>query len=43
MLEIEDAEARGHCPVYNFGDKIVTDDPEIVFSNLMRELARQGR
>jgi uncharacterized repeat protein (TIGR04076 family) len=30
MLEIEVVEVRGHCPVYNVGDKIVVDDPEIV-------------
>jgi uncharacterized repeat protein (TIGR04076 family) len=30
MLEIEVIEIRGHCPVYNVGDKIVVDDPEIV-------------
>jgi len=30
MLEIEVAEVRGRCPVYNVGDKIVIDDPEIV-------------
>jgi uncharacterized repeat protein (TIGR04076 family) len=30
MLEIEVVEVRGRCPVYNVGDKIVVDDPEIV-------------
>jgi uncharacterized repeat protein (TIGR04076 family) len=30
MLEIEVVEVRGHCPVYNVGDKIVIADPEIV-------------
>ena len=43
MLEIEVAEVRGYSPSYGVGDRIVADDPEIVFSNLMRELARQRR
>jgi uncharacterized repeat protein (TIGR04076 family) len=30
MLEIKVVEVRGRCPVYNVGDKIVVDDPEIV-------------
>jgi uncharacterized repeat protein (TIGR04076 family) len=30
MLEIEVVEVRGHCPVYEVGNKIVIDDPEIV-------------
>ena len=30
MLEIEVVDVRGHCPVYNIGDKIVVNDPEIV-------------
>jgi uncharacterized repeat protein (TIGR04076 family) len=30
MLEIEVVEVRGHCPVYNVGDRIVVADPEIV-------------
>ena len=30
MLEIEVVEVRGYCPVYEVGDKIVVDDPEIV-------------
>jgi uncharacterized repeat protein (TIGR04076 family) len=30
MLVIEVAEIRGTCPVYELGDKIVIDGPEIV-------------
>jgi len=30
MLEIAVHKIRGHCPVYEEGDKIVIDDPEIV-------------
>jgi uncharacterized repeat protein (TIGR04076 family) len=30
MLEVEVVEVRGHCPVYNVGDKIVVTDPQIV-------------
>ena len=30
LLEIEVCEVRGHCPVYDVGDKIVIDDPKIV-------------
>lgn len=30
MLEVEVCDIRGHCPVYNLGDKVMIDDPEIV-------------
>ena len=30
MLEIEVCEVRGHCPVYEVGDKMTIDDPKIV-------------
>jgi hypothetical protein len=33
MLEIEVCEIRGKCPVYKVGDKIVIDDPQIVFAD----------
>jgi len=30
MLKIEVCEIRGHCPVYEVGDRIVVDGPKIV-------------
>ena len=31
MIEIEVVEIRGHCPVHRVGDRLLIDDPKILF------------